>query len=57
MCGRFALSSQVKVIAKYFGVPEAGVRVEEGTPATTLPPRHRFWRCGSTQPASANWSS
>ena len=38
MCGRFALSSQVKAIAKHFGVPEAGVRVEEGTPRYNIAP-------------------
>ncbi len=38
MCGRFALSSQVKVIAKHFGVPESGVRVEEGTPRYNIAP-------------------
>lgn len=38
MCGRFALSSQVKVIAKHFGVPEAGVRVEEGPPRYNIAP-------------------
>ena len=38
MCGRFALSSQVKIIAKHFGVPEAGVRVEEGNPRYNIAP-------------------
>ncbi len=38
MCGRFALSSQVKVLARHFGVAEAGVRVEEGPPRYNIAP-------------------
>ena len=38
MCGRFALSSEVKVLARHFAVAEAGVRVQEGPPRYNIAP-------------------
>ena len=38
MCGRFALNSEIKVLARHFGVAEAAVRVEEGPPRYNIAP-------------------